>query len=180
MYEAENNAIQVLTSYLQTSLLDHMSDMSVNQSPLRASTDCTMRLDASTLSALEIRETQDQSTRGSLSSIVRRTVTQGGARLCVQWLTNPSMSLQLIRARHVLVELFLQNAFIRQDLRSLMRIGAGDILRTLQRISLRRNDEQDLLEIRDFIRTGEDIIKILMPLDRPRTPGNAAALYSIE
>ena len=124
-----------------------------------------MRLDASTLSALEIRETQDQSTRGSLSSIVRRTVTQGGARLCVQWLTNPSMSLQLIRARHVLVELFLQNAFIRQDLRSLMRIGAGDILRTLQRISLRRNDEQDLLEIRDFIRTGEDIIKILMPLD---------------
>ena len=97
MYEAENNAIQVLTSYLQTRLLDHMSDMSVNQSPLRASTDCTMRLDASTLSALEIRETQDQSTRGSLSSIVRRTVTQGGARLCVQWLTNPSMSLQLIR-----------------------------------------------------------------------------------
>ena len=165
MHQAENNAIQVLTSYLQTRLLDHMSDMSVNQSPLRASTDCTMRLDASTLSALEIRETQDQSTRGSLSSIVRRTVTQGGARLCVQWLTNPSMSLQLIRARHELVELFLQHAFVRQDLRSLMRIGAGDILRTLQRISLRRNDEQDLLEIRDFIRTSEAIIKILMPLD---------------
>ena len=87
MYEAENNAIQVLTSYLQTRLLDHMSDMSVNQSPLRASTDCTMRLDASTLSALEIRETQDQSTRGSLSSIVRRTVTQGGA--CLLY-TSPS------------------------------------------------------------------------------------------
>lgn len=165
MSEAEHNAIQVLTSYLQTRLLDHMSDMSVYQSPLRASTDRTMRLDASTLSALEIRETQDHSARGSLSSIVRRTVTKGGARLCSQWLTNPSMSLQLIRARHALVELFLQHAFVRQDLRSLLRIGAGDILRTLQRISLRRNDEQDLLEIRDFIRTGEDIIKILMHLD---------------
>lgn len=165
MSEAERNAIQVLTSYLQTRLLDHMSDMSVYQSPLRASTDRTMRLDASTLSALEIRETQDHSARGSLSSIVRRTVTKGGARLCIQWLTNPSMSLQLIRARHALVELFLQHAFVRQDLRSLLRIGAGDVLRTLQRISLRRNNEQDLLEIRDFIRTGEDIIKILMRLD---------------
>ena len=165
--DAERKAIEILTSYLQTRLLEHMPGMSVCEEggSARASGDYVMHLDAATLNALEIRETQDHSARGSLVSIVRRTVTQGGARLCVQWLTQPSMSLRLIRARHALVELFLQRSFLRQDLRVLLRTGVGDIMRTLQRISLRRNDEQDLLEIRDFIRTSERLVASLASID---------------
>lgn len=164
MSESERDAVQLLTSYLRTRLLEHMPGMTVYQS---TRPDRSMHLDAATLSALEIRETQSQSARGSLSSIVRRTVTQGGARLCVQWLTQPSMSLGLIRARHAIVELFHQNAYARQDVRTLLKTGVGDVLRTLQRISMRRNDEQDLLEIRDFIRTSERITATLSALRMP-------------
>lgn len=60
------------------------------------------------------------------------------------------MSLPLIRARHAIVELFLSQQHLRHDLRGILRHGAGDVLRTMQRIALRRGDVQDMLEVRDF------------------------------
>ena len=158
--DAEREAIAVLTVYLQTRLMDHMHGLGIDTTEARAPTEQVMHLDAQTLGALEIREmTRDGSVRGSLVSILRRTTTQGGARLLTQWITQPSTSVPLIRARHALVELLVRNAFLRKDLRVLLRTGIGDILRTLQRISLRRNDEQDLLEVRDFVRTTDAIVR---------------------
>ncbi|WFD17944.1 hypothetical protein MCAP1_000155 [Malassezia caprae] len=152
---AEYSAIRLLTGYLSTRLLEHMPDMHVD-APQH--TEKTMHMDAATLAALEIRETNERSTRGSLVNILRRTVTQGGARLLVHWLTAPSVSIPLIRARQSIVDLFLRRSFLRQDIRMIMHTSIGDILRTLQRISLRRNDVQDLLEIRDFIRATDQIL----------------------
>ncbi|WFC93577.1 hypothetical protein MBRA1_000198 [Malassezia brasiliensis] len=157
--DAERDAIAILTVYLQTRLMDHMHGLGIDTTEARAPTEQVMHLDAQTLGALEIREmARDGSVRGSLISILRRTTTQGGARLLTQWITQPSTSVPLIRARHALVELLVQNAFLRKDVRVLLRTGIGDILRTLQRISLRRNDEQDLLEVRDFVRTTDAIV----------------------
>ena len=152
---AEHSAIRLLTGYLSTRLLEHMPDMHVD-TPQHSET--TMHMDAATLTALEIRETNERSTRGSLIKILRRTVTQGGARLLVHWLTSPSTSIPLIQARQSMVDLFLKNSFLRQDIRMIMHTSIGDILRTLQRVSLRRNDVQDLLEIRDFIRATDQIL----------------------
>ncbi|WFD21923.1 hypothetical protein MEQU1_000582 [Malassezia equina] len=152
---AEFSAINLLTGYLSTRLLEHMPDMHVD-APQH--TDKTMHMDAATLAALEIRETNERSTRGSLVNILRRTVTQGGARLFVHWLTAPSTSIPLIRARQSIVDLFLHRSFLHQDIRMIMHTSIGDVLRTLQRISLRRNDVQDLLEIRDFIQAMDQIL----------------------
>ena len=162
--DAERDAIAVLTHYLETRLMEHMPGlhMDTSQGTLGAADDQVMHLDAHTLGALEIRETaRDGSVRGSLTSILRRTMTQGGTRLLTQWLAQPSTSIPLIRARHALVDWLLQRPFLRKDLRTLLRGGVGDILRTLQRISLRRNDEQDLLEVRDFVRTSDALVERL-------------------
>ncbi|WFD25645.1 hypothetical protein MNAN1_000608 [Malassezia nana] len=161
---AEYSAIRLLTGYLSTRLLEHMPDMHVDapQHP-----EMSMHMDAATLTALEVRETNERSKRGSLVSILRRTVTQGGARLLVQWLTTPSTSIPLIRARHSLVDLFVQRSFLRQDIRLIMDTSIGDILRTMQRINLRRNDVQDLLEVRDFVQATDRI------LDRLKRETNA-------
>ena len=81
----EQDAIAMLTAYLRTRLMEHMPDMRVDVRPAEAQ---VMRLDANTLSALEICETmRDHSARGSLTSTVRRTVTHGGARLLHDWLS---------------------------------------------------------------------------------------------
>lgn len=157
----ERAAIAMLTAYLRTRLLEHMPDMHVDGRSVPRP-DEAMHLDAHALAALEVRETEREgSARGSLASVVRRTVTHGGTRLLQQWLTLPSTSISLIRARHALVELFLGRPYLRGDVRSLMRAGVGDILRTLQRISLRRSDEQDLLEVRDFIRAADELVQRL-------------------
>ncbi|PKI85789.1 hypothetical protein MVES1_000582 [Malassezia vespertilionis] len=158
---AERAAIAILTRYLETRLMEHMNGLHVDAAgdvPRRQAREA-MHLNAHTLGALEIRETsRDGSVRGSLASILRRTMTQGGSRLFAQWLSLPSTSIPLIQARHKLVDLFLAHDFMRNDVRHMLRTGIGDILRTLQRLSLRRNDEQDLLEIRDFVHTTDAIL----------------------
>lgn len=152
----ETATVHALLSYLRTRLLDHetastLTSLSLSR-PLHQPLDSIMQIDAHTLCALEIRSTGRQgSTRGSLFSVLRRTVTRGGTRLLQQWLCNPSTSISTINARFDVVELFLRRKALREDARSILRSGAGDVSRVLQKLMTRRNDEQDLLEVRDAI-----------------------------
>lgn len=160
----ELQAIQALTTHLRTRLLDltkedNHKDVALEDllNPGLAQHHVpsdSMAIDSNTLEALEVRETEREgSARGSLVSTVRRTLTKGGSRLLVEWLTTPSTSLSVIDRRHAIVEHLTQHPFVHEDLRMLYRqIQRGDVSRTLQRIATARNDEQDLLEIRDFIK----------------------------
>ncbi|SJX65916.1 probable MSH1-DNA mismatch repair protein, mitochondrial [Sporisorium reilianum f. sp. reilianum] len=161
----ESATVHTLLSYLRTRLLDDststLTSLTLSR-PLHQRLDSVMQIDAHTLAALEIRETgREGSTRGSLFSVLRRTVTKGGTRLLQQWLCNPSTSIATINARLDLVELFLQRRELREDLRLTLRTGAGDVTRVLQKLVTRRNDEQDLLEVRDAIGAMERV-KALM------------------
>ncbi|CAD6891453.1 unnamed protein product [Tilletia laevis] len=159
MTAAENRAVSYLTSYLQDRLLNMASSALSNSTPLRRDRSQVMHIDAHTMSALEIKESiREGGVRGSLASIVRRTLTRGGTRLLGEWLTSPSTNLETITSRQTLVELFLNNSFLRDDLRLHLRRGAGDVSRVLQKIVTARNDEQDLLEVRDFIETCDAIV----------------------
>lgn len=171
---AEQEAVTILTAYLQTRLMDHMPGLCMDTSTDSAphAHEQVMHLDAHTLGALEIRATaRDGGVRGSLISILRETMTQGGTRLLTQWISQPSTNLALIRARHAMVDLFLSRAFLRTDVRTLLRSGIADILRTLQRINLRRNDEQDLLEVRDFVRSSDALVRRLKEEQSHREEG---------
>ncbi|KAN0060068.1 hypothetical protein ACQY0O_008041 [Thecaphora frezii] len=158
---AEGAAVRVLLGYLRTRLLDHDAEIDAltTARPIRLQRDESMQIDAHTLAALEIKEMiREGGVKGSLLSVMRRTVSKGGTRLLQQWLTSPSTSLSVIRARLDLVEIFVRRPFLREDLRTVLRLGAGDILRVLQRLITRRNNEQDLLEVRDFIQACEQIV----------------------
>ncbi len=121
-----------------------------------------MHIDSHTLSSLEIKHTShEQSTRGSLFSTIRRTVTKGGTRLLHQWLCNPSTSVSTINGRLDVVELFLKRRELREDVREALRKGAGDVTRVLQKLVTRRGDEQDLLEVRDAIYAGERVRSLM-------------------
>nr|WJN24908.1 meiotic recombination protein [Pseudozyma flocculosa] len=160
----EAATVHTLLCYLRTRLLDtssHLTSLSLSR-PSHQRLDSVMQIDAHTLSALEIRETgREGSTRGSLFSVLRRTVTKGGTRLLQQWLCNPSTSIATINARLDLVELFLRRKALREDLRSVLRAGAGDVSRVLQKLVTRRNDKQDLLEVRDAIGAMERVKALL-------------------
>jgi DNA mismatch repair ATPase MutS len=137
---SESTAIALLTSFLSSNLMDHMPLLGL---PRRDADSARMSIDASTLTALEIKTRSSGSTEGSLLSAVRRTVTSGGARLLARWLCAPSTSLREIKARQRLVALFHVRPHLRADLRQLIR-GIADAPRLLQKLAARRGAPPDL------------------------------------
>ena len=80
----EASAISLLTAYLEETMLEHMPLLT---SPLREGVQERMHIDAHTIKGLEIRESvYDGGTKGSLLSVLKRTVTNGGTRLLARWL----------------------------------------------------------------------------------------------
>jgi len=174
----ERSAVANLTQHLRTRLLEHdihdVEDLTGEKAgPLRRRREQVMLIDANTLIALEINASMrrqetayntnvaNPSVKGSLLSNIRRTVTKGGARLLAQWLSAPSTSIEVIHRRQALVALFHSQPFFMEDIRVLLRRGAGDINRALQRIITSRNDVQDLLEVRDFTKLCHDLVKLM-------------------
>lgn len=94
---SESRAVSQLTTYLKTRLLDLTNSESgmelqflASGSPMRRMREENMLIDAHTLSSLEIREAfrdGNVSHRGSLSSVMRGSVTRGGTRLLGEWLS---------------------------------------------------------------------------------------------
>ena len=80
----ETSAINLLTVYLTETMLEHMPLLT---SPSREGVQDRMHIDAHTIKGLEIRENvYDGGTKGSLLSVLKRTVTNGGTRLLARWL----------------------------------------------------------------------------------------------
>lgn len=87
--EVESSAVARLTWYLRERLMELMPSMDglAAEGPVRRFRDEIMQIDAHTFAALEVREgMREGGTRGSLASVVRRTVTRGGTRLLGAWL----------------------------------------------------------------------------------------------
>lgn len=80
----ETSAINLLTTFLNANLLEHMPTLSL---PNREDIKGRMQIDAHTIRALEIRDgATEGTTKGSLLSVVKRTVTSSGTRLLARWL----------------------------------------------------------------------------------------------
>lgn len=93
-------AIRLLTAYLNANLLEHMPILS---SPSREAHDERMQIDSHTIKALEIREGfREGGTKGSLLSVIKRTVTRGGSRLLSRWLCKNLQTLYLLSTYHSL------------------------------------------------------------------------------
>lgn len=81
--DEEKASIELLVSFLRANLMEYMPD---GTTPYRENTS-RMQIDAHTIRALEIREgMRDGGVTGSLFSVLKKTVTTGGARLLSRWL----------------------------------------------------------------------------------------------
>jgi DNA mismatch repair ATPase MutS len=86
----ESEAIDLLTLFLQQHLLEYMPLL---DTPAHERSQEVMLIDSHTIRGLEIRETYEGSTKGSLFSVIKRTATNGGARLLTRWLCKYSPEL---------------------------------------------------------------------------------------
>ncbi|XXG94657.1 ribosomal protein P0 (A0) (L10E) [Hypoxylon texense] len=151
---------------------DRLQGLSMKlQPPLRYENMSVMTIDKSTMRALEIKQTiRDGVFRGSLLHAVRRTVTKGGARLLNAWLSAPSTNLETIKARHDLVEYFIQQPDLSDDIVLLLR-RSHDSQRLVQKFALGRGDPDDLVALANTIRATQDIVALL---ESAKNQGNTA------
>lgn len=142
---AELAAMGALVEYLD---LTQRGKLPLLRAPQRESLGGAMQIDAATRRNLEITAALSGGRAGSLLEAVDRTVTAGGARLLERRLSSPSRDLGQIRARHDAVELLLDQATLREDLREALR-RVPDMDRALSRLALDRGGPRDLAAIRN-------------------------------
>lgn len=162
----ERTAINLLRHHLQFALRDRMPTMPDEYDFNRESQSSQMHIDAATLQALEIRHalrpgglvgsgmglhSSPLSVKGTLLSVLSRTVTDSGHRLLKRTLTAPSTSLSAINERLALVQAFHDREVLRTDLRDALRT-TGDVMRIVQRFRAWRGDATDVWDVAKWIR----------------------------
>lgn len=170
----ETTAISLLRRHLEYALRDEMPDLNA---PRRQSASQMMQIDAATLHALEIRhalrpgglapsgetfgrQISPISAKGSLLSVVAKTVTPSGHRLLVRTLSAPLLDVATINARLALVQAFVDRPELRLELRDLLR-DQGDIMRIVQRFKAGRGDARDAWETGKWIRGVQRILAVI-------------------
>ncbi|MCM1475895.1 MAG: DNA mismatch repair protein MutS [Muribaculaceae bacterium] len=118
-----------------------------------------VRLDRFTLRNLEIINAATPEGK-SLIDIIDKTATPMGSRMLVRWLQFPLLDIDRIRARHDAVDYFFRDAGTREDSRSTLQ-SMGDLERLVARMSTRRASGRDLLSLRDSLKNGAYLKRIL-------------------
>lgn len=172
----ERSAIRILHHHLEYALRENMPAMPENPEDFNREYSATqMHIDAATLQALEVRHAMRPgglmsagpasgtaatplSVKGTLLSVISRTVTDSGHRLLKRTLAAPSTDLAVINSRLSLVSAFVDREPLRTDIRENLR-RTGDVMRILQRFRARRGDGSDVLDVAKWIREVERIIE---------------------
>jgi len=144
--------------------------------PRRLSAGSVMEIDAATRRNLELSETLTGERRGSLLAAIDRTLTGAGARRLAMDLAGPLTDPVLIDARLDLVALFVGDARLREDVRTLLR-QCPDMARSLSRLSLGRAGPRDLAALRD----GLGLVGQIRPLldGRPEATAGSLARWAV-
>ena len=128
--------------------------------PRRLAGGAVMEIDTATRRNLELTETLSGERKGSLLSIIDRTVTGAGARLLTLRLSAPLTDVAAIKSRLDEVQFFTENERKRESLRGLLKTSP-DIERTLSRLILGRGGPRDLAAIRDGLALTFEVREII-------------------
>ena len=124
-----------------------------------------MKLNSTAISNLELLSNiQTKKEKGSLFWYLNRTETPMGKRKLRSWIERPLMNVTHIKARHDVVNIFLDNFIDRADLIRLLN-QVYDIERLVGRLSFGNIDAKDLVQIRDSLEGLPEIKSTLSKLE---------------
>ena len=123
-----------------------------------------VEIDPATRRNLEISRTLSGERRGSLLSVIDRTITGAGARLLASYLGAPLTDPQAIEARLDTVGHFVALERLRQDAREILK-RIPDLERALSRLALDRGGPRDLAAVRDALSATGEVRELLTRKD---------------
>ena len=130
-----------------------------------------MAIDPATRRSLEIERTQTGQRKGSLLSVIDKTVTGAGARLLAARLARPLVDVGAINARLDSVEFFTNAARLRDDVRDKLR-ECADMQRALSRLVLGRGGPRDMKALAVTLKQGELISALFVAQPSVDAPHN--------
>ncbi|NLV88575.1 MAG: DNA mismatch repair protein MutS [Tissierellia bacterium] len=170
-------AIKKLIDYLfitQKSSLDHINNLNYYE-PNKY-----MILDINTRANLEIHETiLKRDRKGALIGILDKTSTSMGGRLLKKWLDQPLIDIREIEKRLNIVEYFVQNIELMDDVKSLLN-QIYDIERLSSKISYGNCNARDLLSLRNSISVLPDFKRLLKGCQNPELIAFGDGLDTLE
>lgn len=149
----EIRAAGALVDYVE---LTQAGDKAALSPPQRALRSGWLSIDSATRASLEIDRTLSGQRKGSLLSVIDRTVTGPGARLLAARLSRPLMDVPQIRGRLEAVSQLHDEAAWRGDVLSQLK-ETGDAARACSRLQLGRGGPRDLVTVQATIAAGEAI-----------------------
>jgi len=145
---AEIAAAGALLDYLVLTQIDRMPRLArPSRLPAPGANGAVMEIDAATRRNLELSITLSGERKGSLLSIIDRTITGAGARLLAERLAAPLTDVAAIEGRLDGVGYLVEDAARRDDIRELLRV-VPDVERALSRLALGRGGPRDLAAVR--------------------------------
>jgi len=120
-----------------------------------------MIIDAASQRNLElVRNIMEDTTRGTLLSILDKTVTPMGGRKLRKWIKQPLIDIEKIKERQEMVGKFKDDLFLRQDVRGCLK-GIYDMERLMGKISHGSANARDLVALRSSLEKVPEIDEIL-------------------
>ncbi|MEE6449044.1 DNA mismatch repair protein MutS [Gottfriedia acidiceleris] len=120
-----------------------------------------LNMDMYSMRNLELVETQrSKNKQGSLNWLLDETKTAMGGRLLKKWIQRPLVSTKQIEQRLTIVELLMENYFIREDLKELLK-DVYDLERLAGKVSFGNVNARDLLQLKRSLQTVPSIIHAL-------------------
>lgn len=150
---ADLAAAGALISYLDETQKGNMPRL---MSPKYLSAGGSMMIDAATRRSLEIQRTQTGQSKGSLLSVIDRTITGAGARMLSDRLSSPLVSPTDISHRLDSLQYFHERGIEKADIRSYLK-QTPDLERALSRLSIGRGGPRDLAGILKGLVVSRDI-----------------------
>ena len=122
-------------------------------------------LDATTRRNLELVETMQGNSEGSLYDTVDHTVTSAGGRLLAEWLQRPRRARGVLETRQSAVAALTEAAMARENLRELLD-GAADLERLASRATSGSADARDLRSVAATLSVFAEAVDLVGEVDR--------------
>ncbi|WP_409432686.1 DNA mismatch repair protein MutS [Litorimonas sp. RW-G-Af-16] len=172
---AEISAAGALLDYLELTQAGNPVQLS---KPQQMRTSGFLAIDPATRASLEIERTQTGRRKGSLLSVIDRTVTGPGARELSDRLSRPLMNVAAIGSRHDAVTFFTEQPRLTERLRDTLK-SSGDMARAVSRLALDRGGPRDLRTVFDGLNHGQSICAAFMKSVPEGAPQNITSQLDI-
>ncbi len=129
------------------------------------SSDEYLTLDETAIRNLELLESlATGSKRGSLLEVIDKTLTAMGGRLLRFWLTHPLKEIEPICKRQEIINFFVQENILREQLRNEIK-KIADLERLVSRVSFNQNNARDLVALKNSLNLVPEIKRIIKDND---------------